>query len=195
MIKKQILNVEAQTCAERSRSRRRGRILWLIVVLMCVWAVSVVPVFAGGWATTTIDSLPDSIKAGETARIEFTILQHDKTPVHTLQFDGKTLLITPVLTAKLAETTLAFEAQPAKVLGHWFVDVTLPRAGAWEWSISPDPLAGVTQLEPLMVEPAVTNVPVVGSVAGVPVILGLVLIGLVIAGFIWWRGRETAVAA
>ena len=169
--------------------------LWLVVVLTVLLASFAFPVFAGGWATVTVDSLPASIQAGESARIEFTILQHGKTPVHTLYWDGREALLTPIVTATLADTSVEFEAQPAKELGRWFVDVTLPEAGTWEWSIEPKPLGGVTQLEPLSVQPAAKAALAVGSVTAVPLFLSVILIGLVIAGFVWWRGRETAVAA
>lgn len=169
--------------------------LWCVIVLVLVLTSFVVPVFAGGWATTTVDSMPDSIQAGETARIEFTILQHGKTPVHILYWDNREAPLTPIVTATLADTTLAFEAQPAKEVGHWFVDVTLPEAGEWEWSIDPKPLGGVTQLEPLTVQPAAKAASAVGTVTAVPLFLGVLLIGFVIVGFVWWRGRETAVVA
>ena len=173
----------------------KKRILLISVVLMVALVGFVVPAFAGGWATIEVDSLPASIQAGETARIEFTILQHGKTPVHTLYWDGREALLTPIVMVTLADTTLEFEAQPAKELGHWFVDVTLPEAGEWEWSIEPKPLGGVTQLEPLSVQPAAKAALAVGSLTAVPLFLSVILIGLVIAGFVWWRGRETAVAA
>jgi hypothetical protein len=169
--------------------------LWFVFVFVLVLAGFVVPVFAGGWATTTIDSMPDSIKAGETARIKFTILQHGKTPVHTLYWDDREALLTPIVTATLADSTLEFEAQPAKEVGHWFVDITLPEAGAWDWSIDPKPLGGATQLEPITVVPAAATSLAVGSVTAVPMILSLILIGLVIVGFVWWRRRRTAVVA
>lgn len=196
MIKKQSFNAEAQACAERSRSRRKEKNLWLIFVLICALAVFVVPVFAGGWAVVEVDSLPENWQVGEAGRIEFTILQHGEKPVHTLYFDDRDPIpLTPMLTATLGETILEFEAVPAKQIGHWVVDVTLPEAGSWEWSITPEPLAGGTQLDPLIVEAAVTSRMGVSSVNLLPILLGLMFVGIAIVGFVWWRRRETAVVA
>jgi hypothetical protein len=171
--------------------------VWLVFVLLVALVSAAVPVFAGGWATITVDSLPESMQAGEMARIEFTILQHGKTPVHTLNWGKEVMLLTPILTATLDETTLEFEAHPAKQIGAWFVDVTLPQAGAWEWSITTNPLAVVpiTEFEPLVVEPASAAPVASGAVDVTPLFLVAVLVGLAIVGIAWWRGRETAVAA
>ena len=169
--------------------------LWFLGIFVLMLASFVTPAFAGGWATTTVNSMPDTIRAGEPARIEFTILQHGKTPVHILYWDGREAPLTPIVTATLADTSLEFEAQPAKEIGHWFVDVTLPEAGEWEWSIDPKPLGGATPLDPITVQPAATTSLAVGSVTAVPLVLGMILIGLAVVGFVWWRGRETAVAA
>jgi len=166
--------------------------LWFIGVFVLVLASFAVPVLAGGWATTTIDSLPDAIKAGEPARIEFTILQHGKTPRHTLTWDGKEVFLTPIVTATQGDTSLKFEAQPAKEVGHWFVDVTLPEAGTWEWSIDPKPFGGATELEPLVVESAVASSMAMGTGTVLPLIFSSALIGLLVIGFVWWRGRKTA---
>lgn len=168
--------------------------LWFVVVVVLILASFALPAFAGGWATTTVDSMPD-IKAGETARIEFTILQHGKTPRHMLTWDGKEVFLTPIVTATQGDTSLEFEAQPAKEVGHWFVDVTLPKAGEWDWSIDPQPLGGATELEPLTVQPAPAASLTMGSITAVPLLVVVILIGLVVVGFVWWRGRETAVVA
>ncbi len=166
--------------------------LWFVVLIVAL-ASFALPAFAGRWATITVDSMPEAIKAGETARIEFTILQHGKTPRHTLIWDGKEVFLTPIVTVTQGDASLEFEAQPAKEVGHWFVDVTLPEAGTWEWSIDPQPLGGATELEPLVVQPVAPASLAVGSVAVAPLILGVALLAFVVVGFVWWRGRETAV--
>lgn len=169
--------------------------LYFVVVLVLLLASFTLPAFAGGWATTPVDSLPAEIKAGETTRIEFTILQHGKTPRHTLTWDGKERVLTPIVTATQGDISLEFEAQPAKEVGHWFVDLTLPEAGTWEWEIDPQPLGGATTLAPLTVQSAPAPSLALGSITAVPYLLLVMLIGLGVVGVIWWRGRQTAVVA
>jgi hypothetical protein len=175
----------------KEKNLRIRRNLWILFILIIALASFATPTFAGGWATINIDSLPKAFEAGKSARIEFTVLQHGKTPVHSLSWDGKQVELAPILTATLDETMLEFEAQPAKQVGHWIVDVTLPEAGTWEWSITTEPLAAVpiTEFEPLVVEPSVAAPIAAGSVDVTPLFLLTVLIGLGIVGFAWWRGR------
>jgi hypothetical protein len=187
------MNEKKTTHAQKQRNKLR--LVWLAAVMLAALSILVLPAFAGGWATVTIDSLPEVIEAGETARIEFTILQHGQTPVHTLSFGGETTPLTPVVTASLGATTLEFEALPLKQTGRWFVDVTLPEAGSWNWAIMPAPLAGATELKPLVVEAAAPAPVTSAAVDMTPLVIGAALAALALVGFVLWRGRKTAVVA
>jgi hypothetical protein len=84
-------------------------------------------VHAGGWAITTLDPLPP-ISSGEPALIEFTILQHGRTPVLV---DGVTIDIRSA--GGKVET---FTAVPATVEGRYAVTVVFPESGEYTWVIT-----------------------------------------------------------
>ncbi|MCI0393870.1 MAG: hypothetical protein L0332_07755 [Chloroflexi bacterium] len=149
-----------------------------IVVLLLLAAV---PALAGGWAVTTLDSLPPGeVKAGETMSLGFTVRQHGQTPVHFVDFMNHQP-VAPVLLATNKETgeTLRVEARPAEEVGRFTVDVTFPSAGVWDWSITPYPFEDTLRLEPLTVTPAAAAEtapvarPEVAAAAGAPASAGV----------------------
>jgi mono/diheme cytochrome c family protein len=85
-------------------------------------------VLAGGWAVTTVVSLPDYVVAGTTERISFAVRQHG---VH----------LTGGITNGSVEAhgpggrRVSFGVQPGKQTGYYTADVTLPAPGAWEIAI------------------------------------------------------------
>ncbi len=50
-------------------------------VLVSLIGVSASTASAGGWAVTTLDTLPRQFNAGETYRIGYTVRQHGETPL------------------------------------------------------------------------------------------------------------------
>lgn len=58
--------------------RRRAIVAWGVVAITMAMASTAL---AGGWAVTTVDSMPEEFEAGTTYTIEYTIRQHGKTPV------------------------------------------------------------------------------------------------------------------
>jgi hypothetical protein len=125
-------------------------------------------VLAGGWAVITLDEPPGEIHAGEPWRMDFTVLQHGKTPVHDLDANSP---IEPLLVAENPQTGQRIEvmAERLKEPGRFTIEVTFPSEGAWEWTIYPNPLLGETVFEPLTVLPVVNaasvKAPVVEPVA------------------------------
>ena len=100
--------------------------------------------------------MPDQIYAGRPFTLEFMVWQHGNKAVHNLTWDkDRTIPITPrvTLTSKESAESVTFAARPAKQKGLFAAEVTVPSYGNWEWSIAPDPLAGVTELGPLTVLP------------------------------------------
>jgi hypothetical protein len=98
---------------------------------------------AGGWAVTTLDSLPDEVRAGHTYSLGYTILQHGLTPFQTSE---SAIVIT---SRDGQKQSFAGKAQGA--VGHYVAEVRFPAAGEWSWEVRPGPfepqrLAPVTVL-------------------------------------------------
>jgi len=98
----------------------------LSLTLLLAFAL-VVPVFAGGWAVITLDTLPSGVVAGEPITIGFTVLQHGRTPMADLD---------PTITATLSNTdTFVVKAKPEGKVGHYTATLTFPKEGNWSWSV------------------------------------------------------------
>lgn len=103
------------------------------------------PAKAGGWAVVTVDELPPYVHAGEPMTLGFTVRQHGQHPVN---LEHVVLTATQVSTRDL----LTFTARQEGATGHYVVEVLLPTAGTWDWSIQPDwfasaPMVPLTVLE------------------------------------------------
>ena len=140
---------------------------------------------AGGWATVTPDPGTIGPTAGETTTVGFTVLQHGKTPV------GQGNVI--VNASGPDGQVLAFRARPQGKAGHWVVDMMLPAAGTWEWSVTmPDQLEVSTHLEPLQVTTGSPS-PVVGG-STLPIVV-VVAAALVLALVLLLRGGARSIAS
>lgn len=120
------------------------RLLFIAGALLLALALSM-PALAGGWSTINLDALPSGVAAGQETTIGLTVLQHGVTPragaTVTLTFrdaGGGDAIVVPAL-----------EAGP---VGHYIARVTLPRSGAWEWSVRAIATAGAPG--PLLIEMA-----------------------------------------
>lgn len=78
----------------------------------------------GGWASITLDELPDGYVVGQPTKFGFTIRQHGFTPLASL---------TPTIDARNEAGGGAVQAaaQPEGEPGHYVATFTLPRAGEW----------------------------------------------------------------
>jgi hypothetical protein len=140
---------------------------------------------AGGWATVTPDPGTVGPTAGEITTVGFTVLQHGKTPV------GQGNVI--VNATGPDGQVLAFRARPEGKAGHWVVDLMLPAAGTWEWSVTmPEQLEVSTHLEPLQVATASPSAVVGGAI--LPILL-VVAAGLVVGTLFILRGGMRTFAA
>lgn len=176
--------------------RKIGVLLVIVLLLMLVPAV-----FAGGWATVTLDEPPGEIHAGETWIVGLSVLQHGMTPVHNL---GEGVPIEPTFVATNAATGQKVEAvaRPEEEIGRFTLEVTLPSEGEWEWTIYPAPLAGDEQLRSLTVlppAPAAADASLLSS-SGYVLTRGLTwaalaAIGLVVTLLIVQGRRRSAVEA
>jgi hypothetical protein len=101
--------------------------LTLSVVALIIGAV-MPAALAGGWAMTAFDSLPDEFEAGHSYTLEYTVLQHGRTPVD--------VGLSEVTFIDVEGRALTFEAQRLDAPGRYTVEVTLPEGGTWSWSVS-----------------------------------------------------------
>jgi hypothetical protein len=148
---------------------RKKNLFYLIFLLILAFPLLSLPVYAGGWATVSITSMPEELYAGRPFTIEFMVRQHGNKPVHDLYWDNnRRIPVEPVISLGSAEAKgkLMFKAQPVKQPGLFKAEITLPDEGEWFLSIDPNPLGGVTEFDPLNVLPA-SAAPAVG-----PTVLG-----------------------
>lgn len=127
----------------------------LLAVALLVVAVS--PAWAGGWAVTTLDSMPDEIRADAAYQVGYTIRQHGQTP-----FDNAK---TSIEVTSPGGQILRFEARPSGPAGHYVAEVRFPAAGTFGWKVNQD-WFGVQELGTVTVLPAAVG----GSAATIPVL-------------------------
>jgi mono/diheme cytochrome c family protein len=81
------------------------------------------PFLLGGWATTTVEDLPDYAVVGQPLTLTFTVRQHGLRPL-----DG----LTPRVEALGGRDLRRFSAtKVGSVSGRYMSTVTIPRAGNW----------------------------------------------------------------
>jgi hypothetical protein len=113
--------------------------------------------YAGGWATFTLDHVPGSPRAGEQIDLGFVARAHGRTPIDLPAGD-----VTFVFTNRATGESRSASAAPSGLAaGHHQAAVVLPTAGTWDWELHPSWYPPVKFL-PLVVLPAVAR--------GVPVI-------------------------
>lgn len=100
-------------------------ILGVVALIVVVFAAG--PVLAGGWAVTTLDSVP-AATAGQTVEIGFTIRQHGVTPVDPGGEVG-------IVLRSMGGEERFFAAESAGEVGHYVVELTFPDDGTWSWAV------------------------------------------------------------
>jgi hypothetical protein len=134
----------------------------LAVVALSVCTVPAA--MAGGWAVTTLDEVPATLKAGETYPIGYTVRQHGQTP-----FLGSETGI-EIRSSSNARQRFNGVAQGAP--GHYVAQVRFPEAGEWQWfadqkpfEIQPLGKIAIVAALPVVAQPAVAAQPVVAQPA------------------------------
>lgn len=96
---------------------------------------------AGGWATTPITNLPDTLVAGQSFQLEFSVLQHGTKPISGIGDDP----IKPLLTAEHATSEEFQQVWATQIgdVGNFQATLQLPTAGEWEISIKPIPFGTI----------------------------------------------------
>lgn len=98
-----------------------GATLMLLAMSATAWA--------GGWATTTLDSTPGELEAGTTYEIGYTILQHGRHPVSVDHTEIR-------LHGPWKGEVHVFAGAPDGPEGHYVAEVTVPDTGAYRWEVT-----------------------------------------------------------
>ncbi len=108
----------------------KKRLLATLVINYVLLLLLAAPLFAGGWAVVTVDELPPSLRAGAATTVGFTIRQHGRHPVNVED-------VVVRATDPVNGETLTFTARQEGDVGHYVVEIVLPKAGLWNWEIQP----------------------------------------------------------
>lgn len=101
---------------------------WVVVHLVaCACALGALAgsAVAGGWAATSLDTLPAEPTAGAPTDVAFTVRQHGVRPV---TIDGVSIEI-----VAQDGTTTPFPGVPQDAVGRYVARVTFPSGGTWHW--------------------------------------------------------------
>ena len=136
--------------------------------------VGVSSAFAGGWAVTTLDPLPNELRAGQTYAIGYTIRQHGQTPFASAQTAIE-------IRSSRSQAPQRFRAVPDGPPGHYVAQVTFPTAGEWQWDVDQTPFApqalGTITILPPTTGATNTTLPMARALA--------IATALAIAVFVW----------
>lgn len=99
-----------------------------LLAMLGIAALTVAPLWAGGWAVVTLDALPTNVVAGEPLTVGFVVRQHGRTPMKGL---------IPAIIAQHLESgeKVSVTASPEGADGHYVATLTLPSGGVWQWVI------------------------------------------------------------
>jgi mono/diheme cytochrome c family protein len=96
----------------------------------------------GGWATITLEDLPDYFVAQQPVELAFTIRQHGQTRLGGLK---------PGVEARSGDKVVTVKAIPEKEDGRYVASLTLPAAGQWTITINSSFGASRVKLLPVTV--------------------------------------------
>jgi mono/diheme cytochrome c family protein len=105
----------------------------------------------GGWATITVDDLPQSLTVGQPTRLGFMVRQHGMTLLGNLK---------PSVVATSGSTNLEVEARPNGVDGHYEASIIVPKTGRWTLELRSGFGPSNAKLYPIAAYPAGTKYPV-----------------------------------
>jgi hypothetical protein len=101
------------------------RLLCLVAAtLVALAAVPAAP--AGGWATVSLSSTPNGLRAGQMWDLRLTVLQHGRTPL---------VGVVPRVQLQQGKTVRTIVARPTGKAGVYRARVVFPSAGTWRWQI------------------------------------------------------------
>jgi cytochrome c2 len=117
-------------------------------------AVPLIAAIAGGWATITVETLPDYLIAGQPTNITFSVRQH-----------GMNLLPgrSPTIEARSGDSEYNARAVQTNRPGYYTATVTPPKAGNWTLTIKSGFGASNVTLMPIAAVSSAGRMPVVLS--------------------------------
>jgi hypothetical protein len=166
------------------RSRPSRCLIGLVLACVGLALVGVASAFAGGWAVTTLDPLPNELRAGQTYAIGYMIRQHGQTPFTSAQTAIE-------IRSADSQAPQRFRAVPDGPPGHYVAQVTFPAAGEWQWDVdqtpfAPQALGSITVLAPASEPVTETGVSAMAPAWPAPLRVGLpVATALAFAVFAW----------
>lgn len=166
---------------------RKQRLALIGTVALAVLMALTLPVFAGGWAVVTLDTLPRYAVAGEPLTVSFVVRQHGQHPMEGLE---------PKITLRKANDPkwLAVLAIPQGETGHYSATLTFPSAGVWQWEI--DAFGAWPQVMPELTVLDTESTPITNGVKPQwPMAVGVLGILGVVAGMVALIRTRTAWAA
>jgi hypothetical protein len=95
-------------------------ILLSLALAAAAGPATTMPLPAGGWASISVEKLPDQITVGKSLDIVFVVKQHGQTPLSGLK---------PTLEIKGGATMPRVAAEPAREKGQYKAAVVLTQAG------------------------------------------------------------------
>lgn len=100
------------------------------IAFVAMLALMTIPMvaYAGGWAIASFDEVPSEFSAGTTYDLEYTVLQHGKTPVDV----GSSQVRIVDSQGTVTELDAVATGQP----GRYSVAVTFPESGPWQWEVA-----------------------------------------------------------
>ena len=93
-------------------------------------ALLLAPLFGrvmGGWATVTVEDLPDYVEAGKPLPLTFMVRQHGVTPLNGVH---------PTIEARSGSNAARAAAEPGKETGQYVAALTLREPGEWTITIN-----------------------------------------------------------
>jgi hypothetical protein len=152
---------------------------WALSGALLLLGILATPTLAGGWAVTTVDSLPPAIHAGQAYPVGFTIRQHGVSLFNQAQ---------PRIRASSGTNQLNVAAKRDGE-GHYIASVEFPSAGTWTWAVDQTPFAtqDLGTLEVLPPVPTVETQPAVAPASTQDALLGYALAGVLALVVLLWR--------
>jgi cytochrome c553 len=118
----------------------------LAVGLPCLAALPLIAAFAGGWATITVENLPDYLVAKQPANLTFSIRQHGIELMRGVQ---------PTIEARSGAVEYKAKAVATNRAGYYTAKLEVPRPGNWTVTINSGHGRSNVTLLPI---PAVTTI-------------------------------------
>lgn len=111
---------------------RLWKLLLLAPLLMLGLAATAPSAFAGGWAMTFLDPVPERFEAGKSYTLGYWVLQHGSHPFD--ESDGGSLGVTGLRVDGPNGKRLTFEGVNLPEPGHYAVAIAIPGKGTWRVS-------------------------------------------------------------